>query len=73
MVTASYTNFFILFGPTSQVLSPHFAKRNLVTSSFHLVKYDTWTQTIYIFSRYRSVDTKLTKLVIFEVVSSDIW
>ena len=72
MVTASYTNFFILFGPTSQVLSAHFIKRNLPNSSFHLVKYDNSTWTIYIFSRYRPLGTNLTKVLLFELVSSDI-
>ena len=44
----------------------------MTNSSFDLTKYDGWTKTVYILSRYTSVDTNLTKVVLFEAALSDI-
>ena len=44
----------------------------MVKSSFHLVTYNNCTLKVYILSRYTSVATKLTKVVLFEVGLSDI-
>ena len=72
MVTSSSTNLFILFCKVSQVLQGTFIKWNVTNSSSDLLKYDDWTKTVYILSRYTSVDTNLTKSVLFDAVLSDI-
>ena len=51
MLTANSTNLFILFWGGSQVLSGYFIKRNLVNLSFHVLKYGTLKETVYILSR----------------------
>ena len=73
MVTANCTNLFITFWKGSQVLSGHFIKTNLVNWSFHLVKYDNLTKTVYILSRYTPVRRNLSKVVFFKVGWYDIW
>ena len=72
MVTSSSANFFILFCKVSQVLQGPFIKSNVTNASFDLVKYDDWTKTVYILSRYTPVGTNLTKVVLLEAVLSDI-
>ena len=62
----------MLFEQASERLSGHFIKSNLANSSFYLDKYDNWTETVYILSRYTSLCTNLTKVVRFEAVLSDI-
>ena len=53
MVTSSSTNFFkYFFCQGDQVLQKRFIKANVTNSSFHLVKDDNWTKTVYDLSRY---------------------
>ena len=73
MVTSSSTSFFILFCQGGQVLQEPFIKGNVGNSSFHLVTHNNCTIKVYILSRYTSVATNSTKVVLFEVALSDIW
>ena len=41
--------------------------KNVANSSFHLVTYNNWTIKVCILSRYISVVTNLTKVVLFAV------
>ena len=72
MVTSSSANFFILFCKVSQVLQGTYIKPNVTNSYFDLVKHDHWTKTFYILSRYTSVGTNLTHVVLFVAFLSDI-
>ena len=45
----------------------------MVNSNFDLVKYDNWLKTVYLLSRFASVGTNLSQVVLFQAVSSDIW
>ena len=48
MVTSSSTNVFkYIFGQGGQVLQKGFIETNVTISSFHLVKDDDWTKTVY--------------------------
>ena len=49
MITGNSTNLFILFSESSQALSGHFLKRNLVNLSFHLFNYDNLTKQVIIY------------------------
>ena len=73
MVIASSTNLLILCWQASQVLWGHFMKRNLANWGFKLVKKSNSMKTVYIWSRYTSVDKDLSKIVFFEVGWSVIW
>ena len=66
MVTSSSANLFVHFYKVSEVL------QGTSNSSFDLFKYDDWTKTVYILSRYTPVGTNLTKVVLLEAVLSDI-
>ena len=48
-------------------------KRIVGNSSFDLRTHNNCTTKVYILPRYRSVATKFTKVVLFEVTWSDIW
>ena len=54
-----------------QVVQELFIKRDLANSSFHLITY--CTITVHFLSRYASVATNQTKVVLFELSLSGIW
>ena len=66
MGIASSTNLF-MFWQASQVLWGDYMKRNLANWGFHLVKNGNLKKTVYISSKYTSVDKNLSKIVFFEV------
>ena len=47
--------------------------KNVANSSFHLVTYNNCTLKVCILSRYTSVATNLTKVVLLEVALSSVW
>ena len=48
-------------------------KKNVANSSFHLVTYNDCTLKVCILSRYTSVATNLTKVVLLVVSLSSVW
>ena len=54
-----------------QVVQEPFIKRDVANSSFHLITY--CTITVHFLSRYASVATNQTKVVLFELSLSGIW
>ena len=70
IATSSSTNFYkYFFCQGSQVMKKPFIKTNVTNSSFHLVKHDNWTKTVYDLSRYiyKSVQTWLKKSFLKQV------
>ena len=61
----------MLFCQGWQVVQELFVKRDVANSSFHLITYCTITE--HFLSRYASVATKQTKIVLFELGLSGIW
>ena len=56
----------IPFSEVDQALQEHFVKENVPNWSFQLVLDIYWTKKFYILSRYTSVATTITKVVLFE-------
>ena len=71
-MTSSSTNFFVLISQCGQVLQGSLIKRIVGNSSFDLRTHNNCTTKVYILPRYRSVATNFTKVILFEVVLSDI-
>ena len=70
IATSSSTNFYkYFFCQGSQVMKKSFIKTNVTNSSFHLVKHDNWTKTVYDLSRYiyKSLQTWLKKSFLKQV------
>ena len=61
----------MLFYQGWQVVQEPFIKRDVANSSFHLITY--CTITVHFLSRYGSVATNQTKVVLFELSLSGIW
>ena len=56
----------MLFSEVDIVLEEPFLKQNLPNSGFHLLGDTNYTIKFYILSRYTSVATTLTEIVLFE-------